>query len=648
MLESSETSTPIKPSLPPTTVTLDVETSGLDWRTCKLYLNGYTLNRSKEVTYVETDKADPVLYALLADESTVLSGHNVKFDALVLSMHGYRVLCRLEDTRIMAYLNWPTLDSHGLKSLVRTKLGRYVQDLDDLMFTPLKKEVAHLTDYERHYWQVDEYWVRRDLLKEYHKEDVLNVDRLRARLVVTDWFRDVEMPLTRMLFEMELYGCPLDKQTLVDLKRNYSATAEGLLERLRESVRLVGFIPPDKEAFNPNSHDQVREVLRLRKYKLEDICEKTKSGDWSVDKPLLKSLMWKGDEFCKILLEYRRYSKILSTYVGPFLKGVEDDGKLHGSINQAGSEDLYGDGAKGTNTGRLSSSNPNLQNIPSRTKEGKEVRKAFIASDRLHMFDSDLSQIEPRLVAHYSQAPKLIHAYANDLDTHGLFANDIFGKECGKDSVERFIGKSSWLATVYGCSYKKLLYICEGFSDNPLTMDTEAYADCFYRLKEKEQAKVIRDCGKDYKKIYEQWMFFKNVQDVFTAKNPEIFNWRQNHIDRTRRLGYVITIGGRKIAIENLDSRDWGKRFAAERQAVNYQIQGSAADVMKLIMVRFDKEFVKAGLGHVFSTVHDEVLGDLWNKESIKVVKDIMENTVFLRNVKIKSDTKLVGSWGDK
>ncbi len=629
-----------------TIVSLDLETTSLDTRNCEILLNGYRIDRQGEVIYAPTDKVCPTLDDILADESNILSGHNCKFDALVLSAHGYRLNCQLEDTRVLAYLNWPTLESHGLKFLVKNKLRRAVTSLDDILFKPLKKELPHLEFYKDFYWQIDDQWVRKDLLKEYHKEDVLNIDRLSSQLTRTDWFKDVEMPLTRMLFEMELYGCPLDADQLGQLHTEYLVKRTELTDDLK---RLVGFGWKEKEEVNFNSSDQIRDILASKGHKLDEICDKTPKGKYKVDKALLKELSHKGDEFCKVLLEYRRYSKILSTYVEPFLLGAKKDGRLHGSINQAGSEDLYGDGAKGTKTGRLSSSSPNLQNIPSRTKEGKEVRKAFIASERGFMFDTDLSQIEPRLVAHYSQAPKLIDAYATDKDTHGLFANEIFGYKCGKESIERFIGKSSWLATVYGCSYKKLLYICEGFTDGQLDLPvTEAQKDIFNSLEYKEQLKIQKELGRDYRKIHGQWMFLKNVQDVFTRKNPEIFNWRQNHIDRTRRIGYVVTIGGRKIAIAGLDSRDWATRFSAERQAVNFLIQGSAADVMKLILCRFDKEFVKAGLGRVFSTIHDEVLGEMWNKSSIVGVKDIMENTVALRNVKIKADTKLVDNWGMK
>lgn len=644
MLELSGSNTPKWSSLPesPKTISLDLETTSLDWRNCDILLNGYRIDRAGPVVYAATEYVDGPLSELLRSERNVLSGHNIKYDALVLASHGYKVNCQLEDTRILAYLNWPTLEGHGLKFLVKEKLRRAVTSLDEILFKPLKREANHLDSFRELYWQIDDKWVRKDLLKTYHEDDVMNIDRLRAVLGDSDWFREVEMPLTRMLFEMELYGGPLDYKVLSGLSDAYGEQLDKLgieLERITD----------EKETFNPNSSDQVKGILVKRGHKLEEICEKTKKGAWCVDKALLKKLSWKGDEFCKVLLEYRRYAKILSTYVEPFLRGAKQDGKLHGSINQAGSEDLYGDGAKGTNTGRLSSSNPNLQNIPSRTKEGKEVRKAFIAGKDAFMFDSDLSQIEPRLVAHYSQAPKLIHAYANNIDTHGLFANEIFGRSVEKDSVERFVGKTSWLATVYGCSYKKLLRICEGYSDTILDLgETQEQKEAFNHLEYKEQLKIQKDCGKDYRKIHGQWMFLKNVQDVFTRKNPEIFAWRQAHIDRTRRIGYVVTIGGRKIAIDGLDSRDWGLRFSAERQAVNYLIQGSAADIMKMILVRFQNEFVKPGLGRVFCTIHDEVLGDMWNKSDIAGVKEIMENTVKLRNVQIKSDTKLVNNWGEK
>jgi len=646
-----------------TIVTLDLETTGLDWQKDTILLLGYRLDRKGDVLY---DKE--ILRPMLSDPDVVLSGHNIKFDALFLANAGFDIQCHLEDTRVLAYLNWPEATSHSLKALVKERLRRKPTELSDIKFKPLKKDKEYLT-HEEYFQFSDGEIVRKDLLSAYHRDDIINVDRLRAILTNSEWFTEVEMPLTKMLFEMELYGCPIDTSGVGVLDAAFTERERALLEQLLHSGAVA---PPDKkgkpQTYNPNSTAHNAFTLQTLGHNLEEICEKTAKGAYCVDKKLLKSLNWKGDRYAGTLLQYRKYSKLLSTYIRPFSEGASRDGRIHGSINQAGSENADGDGSKGTNTGRLSSSDPNLQNIPSRTKEGKEVRKLFISShETTHMFDSDLSQIEPRLIAHYTQAPKLLTAYANGVDTHGLFANDIFPgcdhtdkhilETNPRAATERFIGKSSWLATVYGCSYRKLLTICENFSDDPLDLDLEPYYPMYDTLQEtcntrgkclKCKKHLQKNVGKDARKIYAQWMFFKNVQDTFKAKNPELFAWRDTHVARTRRIGYVVTLGGRRIDVKGLDSADFKERSSAERRAVNYLIQGSAADTMKLTMVRFQNEFVKPGYGRAFCTVHDEILGEMYDKKHIVLVKDIMENTMKLRNVLIKADSKLVANWGDK
>lgn len=630
----------------PKIVTLDLETSGLDWQKDTIHLIGYRLDRKGDILY-DTERLRPEL----SNPNVVLSGHNIKFDALFLANSGFHIRCKLEDTRILAYLNWPEAPSHSLKALVRERLRLNPTELSDIQFKPTKKDKISLDESE-YFRFSDGKYCRRDLLTVYHRDDILNVDRLRGILQDSDWFQEVEMPLTRMLFEMELYGCPLRRDATEDLYTRINTK----IEQLRDEIRYLAS-SPDETEYNPNSSAHNAHSLKQIGYNLEEICEKTAKGAYRVDKALLKSLSWKGDKFSKILLEYKRYNKLLTTYVGPFKDGAKQDGRIHGSINQAGSEDAYGDGSEGTHTGRLSSSDPNLQNIPSRTKEGREVRSLFVSSDSSSfMFDTDLSQIEPRLLAHYSQAPKLLHAYANDIDTHTMFARDIFGGDCGESTIERFIGKSCSLATVYGCSYRKLLVICEDFSDNPLVLALEPYYPLYDTLKENCGAECKHTCkrhllkyvGKDARHTYAQWMFFKNVQDKFKKANPEIFAWRDTHIARTRRIGYVVTIGGRRIDIAGLDSKSFKERAEAERRAVNYLIQGSAADIMKMILIRFQNEVVLKGLGRIFATIHDEILGELFNKATIVLVKDLMENTIRLRNVQIKASTKLVDNWGQK
>lgn len=631
-------------------IDLDLETTSLNPQTGRILICGYRIDDG-EMQYGITDN----LKELLSNKENVLRGANIKFDALFLANNGCTINCTLEDIRVLAYLNWPEEESHSLKHLVRKKLRGQPTELSDIQFKPLKRDLTYLDEYKDYYYTFDDgKMVRKDYLKAYHREDILNISRLSKLLRRGEWYNSVEQPLTRILFNMELYGCPINRKACADILRGFTERAENLLHRLREvtgnihGLDRVGLdTKEEKEEFNPNSPIQVREAFKGLGFDLEELCDKTDKGAYKVDKPFLKRLMWNGCDFAKLMLDYRKYDKLLGTYLEPFYAGSERDGRLHGSINQAGSEDMYGDGSKGTNTGRLSSSNPNLQNIPSRTAEGREVRKTFVASPDQHMFVTDLSQIEPRLVAHYTQAPKLIHAYNNGLDTHSIFAGDIFGTP-NPTKDQRFIGKSSWLATVYGCGYKKLLYICENFSDDPLNLPLEKHRPAFDHLDIKQKKRIANELGKDFRRIHAEWMFFKDVQDTFKRKNPEIFSWRDAHIERTRRLGYVITLGGRRITIEGLDSSDPRERFDAERRSVNYLIQGSAADVFKLIAVQFEKRLVEPGLGRLFSFVHDEVLGEISDPKNIELVKDIMENTVSLRNVKIQAETQLVNNWSEK
>lgn len=620
-------------------VTLDLETTSLDWINGRINLLGYRIDGG-EITQYEPTGIDEKLSILLSNEESILRGHNIKFDAHFLRQMGYVLRCRYEDTRVMAYHQWPDEENHDLKGLVQRKLGRTPTELGDIVFEPLKKERYHLDSaYSDFYYKMDMGWVRKDLLKEYHLEDITNVDDLRAIMAPSDWFTDIEMPLTKMIYEMEAFGCPLDLEHLGRLKDELSANQITLFAELGGS-----------ETFNPGSTPQVAKRLEDLGYILSDITTKTAKGAWQINAPLLKKLAHKGDKFAETLLKYKRNNKLLSTYVDPFIEKSRLDKRLHGSFNQAGSEDAEGDGTRGTKTGRLSSTDPNLQNIPSRTKEGKEIRKAFIAPEEEFEFDSDLKQIEPRLIGHYSQSPKLIYAYNNNLDTHGLFACDIFNRNSVTEltAMERFIGKTSWLATVYGCSFRKLLQICTNFSEGPLDIDTRRFDHLWGWLPLNERAKLIKKYGKESESLYPKWMFFKEVQDNFKRKNPEIMSWRDGHIQRTKRLGYVITIGGRIIKINGLDSTDFKIRFKAEREAVNFLVQGSAADIMKMIMVQFQIKMVDTGKARCFAVIHDELLGSLRNKEGLAGVKDVMENTIKLRNIPIESDSKIITNWGDK
>lgn len=651
MQTSPETDTPTESSVL-NKITLDVETTGLDPRKDKLTLIGWREHgKSSDILQFRCDTKERVgegsLYKL--PTKVEILGWNVKFDAHFISNNGYdSELWELDDTKVRAFCCWPGEDSYSLKDQVEKRLNKNPTRLEDIVFKLNKLDRKYLEDYMEYYVSCGNGYVRLDRFLAYNRDDVDNVDLLVEKMedITPKWYFDVEKPVTNILFKMEQHGCPLDKNHLENLNKLYTIEASRLYEEITKDC------PKD---FNPGSTDQLAGVLSSKGYDLKRICKKTPKGAYQLDKEFFKKLAWKGDKYAKSILEYRRVKKIISTYLEPLIEGSDSDGRIHGSFNQCGSEDVYGDGGRPTYTGRLSSSSPNLQNIPSRTKEGKAVRKAFISLPGRHMFVSDLSQIEPRLVAHYSQSPKLLKAYEEGIDTHGMFAMDIFRRSQISDvtPMERFIGKSSWLATVYGCGYKKLLYICENFSEEPLTLDLKPYMSHFGWLPETSRfgdskSSLRKEHGDDAETIYAQWMFFKNVQDQFWAKNPEIKSWREGLLAKARRDGFVETYGRRSISIPELNSGSKYHRFSAERKAINYKIQGSAADIMKLILVRFGREFILKKLGDLFAVVHDEVIGQVVKPEHVEVVKEIMENTCFLNNVLIKSDTKLVSSWGDK
>lgn len=431
----------------------------------------------------------------------------------------------------------------------------------------------------------------------YNEADVVNCDDLARTLVKTDWYNKVEQPLIDILFRMECRGIQLNKPHLERLKNDYGPTIEALRAEFGE--------------LNPNSPKQLQEYFVSSGV---DTGVYSDDGKPSTEKIVLKRMAWEGYGFAKQLLSYREASKLYSTYICPLLTESDANGRIHGAFNQAGTEANSG----GTATGRLTSSGPNLQNIPTRTESGKQVRKAFIASEGSFLIDSDLKQIEPRVLAHYTQSPKLLKAFNEGHDTHAIMAGLIFNKPIDTlEGMERFIGKTSWLASVYGAYPKKLKLIAETYSEEqPL-----------YEIKD-----------------------YERIQEAFWQANPEILSWRKRHIEETKRLGYITTLGGRRIHIPNLNSKNPWERQASERLSVNYLIQGSAADIMKLIILDVDK--IK--YTNLLATVHDEVLMETSNisLEDTATLADIIDkhmcNIIKLKNVPLEADTKIVASWGDK
>ena len=629
-------------------VTIDVETDGLNPLWDKLFTVSWRIGAVGPVSSYVFGGGDlpSDLFTALKTPGVVIRGHNAKFDAQFLARNGFEIAqdAVIDDTRVQAYCAYPHADL-GLKGLTETLFGERPTHMADFVLKPRKKaEIAALAADPAYVLGHDGFYKLETLL-EYNREDVKNTDRISSFVPKTQWYLNTERPLTRMLYDAEMRGIQLDVPYLIDLQQEF---AEEVNKYCAEARALSG-----KADLNPGSPKQLQEVFGA-KYDLSKYTGKTKTG-YSCDAAFLKRLSWlHKDPLALAIRKHREYNKLLSTYIEPFLRLSDVEGSIHGFFNQAGKEEEGGTSG-GTKTGRLSSSDPNLQNISTRTKTGRRIRQAFIAHKGRQMFVRDVKQFEPRFVAHFSQAPKLLDAYSKGLDTHGMFAADIFGKRIDElTKMERFIGKTSWLATVYGCSPQKLLTIAERNSDDWLEIDG---LDKLFPLWDVADGKLKRKLIKESmneeiaKDTYCKWKFFEQVQQTFWEKNPEIKSWRENHIRRTRQDGYVTTFGGRRIPIIGLAGNKW-EVLEAERKAVNYVIQGSQADAMKLIMLEFRRILEDKGMAYMLAVVHDEILGEIplqYDGTKIdQMVNEIICTTTKLNNVPLESDGGLILNWAEK
>ena len=391
---------------------------------------------------------------------------------------------------------------------------------------------------------------------------------------------NIEQPLTIVLCDMELEGFPLDKETLLSFKTIYQEK----LDVLTKEIHLLA-----GEEFNINSPKQVSHIL-FEKLNLKS----NRKGSTSVE--FLEMIKNEHPIISKIL-EYRKYAKIISTYVDGLIPFIHDDGKVHSTFNQAL-----------TTTGRLSSSEPNLQNISTRDEEGKQIRKAFFYKDpTLSILSLDYSQIELRILAHLSDAKSMIEFFNNDEDVHASTAIKIFNLDREPTSAERRRAKTVNFGIVYGISD--------------------------YGLSEQ------LDCP-----ISEAKEIIKNFYQAF----PEIKKFLNHLIDDATEKGYAETMFHRRRYLPELQSSQYQVREFAKRAAMNAPIQGSAADLMKVSMIQVYNAIKEKGFkSKIVSQIHDELIFKVYEDEKeefYKTVKEIMENSVKLK-VKLKVDGGYARDW---
>lgn len=503
---------------------------------------------------------------LLENADVAKCGDDLKRQMNILAAGGVTLQGRLHDIALMHYLIDPE-KSHKVEVLAQSILGVSM----DSAGKNASPSTGSLFD------DIPSDETNTDRSKEAEVLLMLQ-ERLREEMsknAVTDLYDKMEEPLLRVLSKMERNGVKVDLGSLKDFTEHLRKEMLVREARIRE---MAG-----EPSLNIASPKQIGTVI-FEKLHLSDKPKKNNNGTYSTDESTLLDLADKHPIIDEIL-EYRAVRKLLSTYIEPFPAYIEpSDGKVHTTFNQAL-----------TATGRLSSSNPNLQNIPIRSEQGKEIRKAFVPStpDGL-ILSADYSQIELRIMAHLSCDQHLINAFRQGLDIHAATAAKIFGVPHDQvTSDQRRIAKTANFGIMYGISAFGL-------------------------------AQRLRIGRKDAQKI---------IDDYFTGF-PSILSFIEDTKAAARETGYVETIFGRRRYIPDINSKNGTLRALAERNAVNAPIQGTSADIIKMAMIEVDKAMTEAGMrSRMVLQIHDELVFDAVPEEIEelkKIVVDRMENVVKL------------------
>lgn len=514
---------------------------------------------------------------LLADDSLTLVGQNLKYDLTVLANYGVRSANRLADTMLASYLLNPA-QRHNLDALAQEHLAyamlSYSTVTDDAEKNFADVAVADATRYAG--------------------EDADITLRLAHRLLprledkgMAALFSEVETPLIPVLVEMERTGIRVNPAVLAGLSDEFG----GKLCRLEEEIHALA-----GEPFNIASPKQLQQIL-FDKLELPPV-KKTKTGP-STDQSVLERLADKHPLPEKILA-YRGFAKLRSTYVDALSKLIRaDTGRVHTSFNQSVAA-----------TGRLSSTNPNLQNIPIRTEEGRRIRTAFVPEPGWTLLSADYSQIELRLLAHISRDPVLTEAFRTGQDVHARTAAEIFATDMDAvTSEQRREAKTINFGIIYGMGAQRL-------------------------------ARTLR-------------IPFKTAQEYiaqYFARYQGIKAYMDEVVASAREYGYVTTLRGRRRYVPDLHSKSSQLLSAAERVAINTPIQGTAADIIKLAMLAIDARLRVSGLrARMLLQVHDELLFEVPEDETDRVgalVRESMEQVMPLE-VPLRADVGSGRNWAE-
>lgn len=477
---------------------------------------------------------------------------------------------------MLAWYVLGTESSQDLENIIFSELGVNLEKFEEQF---KKRKIVEVDNKEK----AEFLWKRAFYIKGL---EVILEDRLRTE-DLHYIFENLENKLVPVLASMENFGIKIDKKYF----ENYKKELQENIEKLEKEIYSLS-----EETFNIGSPKQLGEIL-FEKMGIEPV-KKTKTG-YSTDVEVLEVLALRGIEIAEKLLEYRGFTKLLSTYVEPLPKLADEDDRIHTTFNQ-----------NGTSTGRLSSANPNIQNIPVRTDEGIKIRKGFISQDGWSLVSFDYSQIELRVLAELSKDENLLLAYKKDKDLHDLTARKIFFKTDEEQVTreQRSIAKVINFSILYG--------------KTPFGLS-------------KELKIPVADASQYIKTYFEQY--------------PKVKKFLENVLENARQNGFVETLYGTRRYINNINSSNKNLQAQANRMAVNTVVQGTAANIIKKVMIKLYDEFKNNDDIKMLLQVHDELIfevKDAVSEKYMEKIKEIMEETIKFEDIRLRANGSVAKNWG--
>lgn len=540
------------------------------------------LGESKgDLVQIDFDEAIKTLKPLLEDPAVLKIGQNIKYDWQMLMKHGIN-MTPCDDTMLLSYTLDGTSHSNSMDGLSKLFL-----DHEPIKYEEVAGKGKNQVTFDR---------VDLDKARDYAAEDADITLRLHhtfkpriAREKMATVYETIERPLIQVIGQMELDGIKVDPVVLKTMSDDFGKRIAALEKKIQKEAGTE---------FNVGSPKQIGEIL-FDQMGLEG-GKKTKTGQWSTDVGMLEKLSAQGHGIVTNILEWRGLSKLKSTYTDSLQEQINPEtGRVHTSFSMAG-----------TSTGRLASSDPNLQNIPIRTEDGRKIREAFVADKGHVLLSVDYSQVELRLAAEMAGVKALKQAFKDDVDIHALTASQVFGVPLDEvDGDLRRQAKAVNFGIIYGISGWGL-------------------------------AKQL-DCDPQ-----EAHDFIRKYLDTF----HEIETFMEEQKEFARKHEYVLTLFGRKCYTPNINAKQQNIKMGAERAAINAPLQGTAADIMKRAMIKMPAALKKAKLsGKMLLQVHDELIFEVPKKEleeTAILVKEMMENVVDL-DVPLVAEAGHGQSWAE-